>query len=193
MEATSAAVFDLDTRERFIYEYGLFVLEWNAFELYVEALIWYVRSKRLKEGVNCIQNFRKINQLSPNKKRSALIDCLRRINESDVLDAVNKAYDVAERNQWIHGLVIPIKVKEGEEHEEDTWLLYRFNKVKNRPKFVRITESDHGDRLFVEFHEAWRGLKSAAERAFGFLMDVADYYLVTLAEEERLRRQSQSN
>lgn len=120
------------------------------------------------------------------------MDCLRRINERDVLAAVNKVYDVADRNQWIHGLVIPIKVKEGGEYEEDTWLLYRFNKVKNRPRFARITESD-GDILFVEFHEAWKSLKSAAERSFGFLVDVADHYLVALAEEESLRRQSQSN
>ena len=50
-----------------------------------------------------------------------------------------------------------------------------------------------GAPLLSNFMKHGTDFKSAAERSFGFLVDVADYYLVALAEEESLRRQSQSN
>ena len=192
MEWTEVAVLDLDTRDRFIYEYGRFILEWNSFEFYVEALIWYVRAKRLHYELSCTQNFREINHLPPNAKRGTLIDYLRRINEKDVLDAVNNVYDVAERNKWIHGFVLQIMDKEGDEHNDATWRLFRLNKVNNRPKLIHITESDPDGDVFVDFHEAWTRFRSKAEHAFGFLIDVSDCYLVTLSKEEQLRRESQS-
>lgn len=193
MNTISEAVFDLDDRERFIYEYGRFILEWNALEFYIEALVWYIRSKRLHQGVSCTQNFHEINELSPNRKRGTLMEYLKRIRERDLLTALNEVFDVAERNNWIHALVFSIKEKEGGEYEDDTWLWYRLNKVGDRPKLLQLTESYGGGSPFVEFHEAWNRFRSAAERSFGFLVDVADYYLVALAEEESLRRQSQSN
>ncbi len=193
MNATSAAIFDLDDRERFIYEYGRFILEWNALEFYIEALVWYIRSKRLHQGVSCTQNFREINKLSPSKKRGTLMDYLKRIRERDVLTALNEVFDVAERNNWIHALVFPIKEKEGGEYEDDTWLWYRLDNAGDRPKLLQLTESYGGGSPFVEFYEAWNKFRSAAERSFGFLVDVADYYLDALTEEENLGRQSLSN
>ena len=56
-----------------------------------------------------------------------------------------------------------------------------------------IIQTSSEDLPFVEFYEAWNRFRSATERSFGFLVDVADHYLVALAEEESLRRQSQSN
>ena len=175
MNWSEVAVFDLDTRDRFFYEYGRFIIEWNSFEFYVEALIWYVRAKRLHNELSCTQNFREINHLPPNSKRGTLTEYLRRINEREVLDALNDVYDVAERNKWVHGLVLPIKEKEGGEYEEDTWLLYRLNKVKDRPILVHVTESSPDGDVFVEFHETWTCFRSKAEHAFGFLTNVADY------------------
>jgi len=63
----------------------------------------------------------------------------------------------------------------------------------DRPKLLQLTESYGGGSPFVEFYEAWNKFRSAAERSFGFLVDVADYYLDALTEEENLGRQSLSN
>ena len=50
MNTISKALFDLDNRERFIYEYGRFILEWNALEFYIEALVWYISPNNFTKG-----------------------------------------------------------------------------------------------------------------------------------------------
>ena len=184
MEATSEAVFELDAEERFIYEYGRFILTWNFFEFYVEALVWYFRTKYLHEDLISTQNFREINHLSTTRKRYTCMSYLKRSRRKDVIAALEKVYDVAERNKWVHGMVIPDRYVD--EDGEKRVTLYRFNMVNNRPQTVILAEANVFGSPFEEFHEAWTSFRSMAQSAYNIPteIDVDDAYLFFLAAYE---------
>ena len=181
---TEIAVFDLDTRDRFLYEYGRFLVEWNSFEFYVEALIWYIKAKIQHHELSCTQNFRDINRKSTVEKRAALEECLRSNNKKDVLDAVSDVYYRADRNKWIHGRVLEIMVEEPDEYRDAEWRLFRLNWVNKKPKIVEI---EGMATVFEGFYDSLFHFKSTADKSFGWLTDVSNYYLLALVEEGELK------
>jgi len=106
MEAISKAVKELEPVDRFTYDFGRFVLDWNSFQFYIDALVWHIRTEFLNEKISCYNNFREMRQLQSWEKRKVFLSYLRRIGRQEVMKAAKEVYEIAERNEWIHGVVI---------------------------------------------------------------------------------------
>ena len=91
---------ELPPAQRFMYEYGCFAAFWSNFDLMMEVAICDL------SGRQAMENCRQVNPLTAGRKRQMLTDLLNARNEAAKLAALNKVFDVAERNNWIHGHIL---------------------------------------------------------------------------------------
>ena len=92
--------------QRFMLDYGCFLVFWGNFELYMEGLIWHLRTTVCRENISRLSNCREINTLMPGHKRDKLIELLRIANRQDVIDALETVFDAGSRNEWVHGHIL---------------------------------------------------------------------------------------
>ncbi len=90
----------------FTYEYGRFLMAWGHFEIRSECLIWYLRKRVLREAISALRNCREINPLPMKAKRKKLRNLLLRAEQPDVLKVVERMYENADRNGWVHGHIM---------------------------------------------------------------------------------------
>ena len=141
-------ISNLSSAQRFMYEYGCFVSFWGNFDLLMEALICRF------EAANPIANCQEVNQLTSGRKRDRLHPLLNK-NIPEAALALGRVFDVAERNDWVHGVVLnPCG---------DFSTLTRF-RVKKKPFKVENTPIDLGSSQFAEFYDAALAFERVVER-----------------------------
>lgn len=109
VENVYAGVDKLSPYQKFIFEYGFFLLTWNRFEYLVEALIWYLETKVLGKDKSALDYYRETRTMESWRKRSRVEHLLRYTKQRDVYDAVVKIYEVADRNGWVHDLILALR------------------------------------------------------------------------------------
>ena len=134
-----------------MYEYGCFVSFWGNFDLMMEALIWRLRS------TDPITNCREINPLPNGVKRQRLTRLLKDVSP-EAVSTLRHVFDVAERNDWIHGVVLNPR--------GDLSVLTRFRVYRN-PFRVENTPIDFTASPFHEFYEAYRQFEKTVDSALG--------------------------
>ena len=170
----STLLSQLPPAQRFMYEYGCFVTFWGNFEMLMEVVIWKL------SGRNAIDNCHKINK---NKKTAGLKrDELRRLLKSagqqDVIDALDRVFKKAERNDWIHGVIL----NPDGNFSRFTRFRVHYNKntfaVKNCP--VNLTKSP-----FDKFYQVCDDFEKIVERTFGISRSVYNDYIIELQARHR--------
>lgn len=86
--------------QRFMYEYGCFVAFWSNFEMLMEVAIWK------ESGADAKTNCEQVNGLTAGKKRQRLSQIYQTNGATAKLAALDDLFDVAERNDWIHGHIL---------------------------------------------------------------------------------------
>ncbi len=157
----SSGVQMLAPPQRFMYEYGCFVSFWGNFDLMMETLIWHL------SGTDPIKSCREINRLTSGVKHQRLTQLLMDVSP-EAATALDRVFDVAKRNDWVHGVVLNPR--------GDFSLLTRFRVQKN-PFKVENTPIGF-NWSFHEFYEAYGQFEQSVERALGIDMRVmCDDYL----------------
>ena len=87
----------LPPAQRFMYEYGCFAAFWSNFEILLEVAIWDLSGNDAK--LNC----QEINPKTAGPKKNILGKILIKKGMTDAQSALNEVFDVAERNDWLHG------------------------------------------------------------------------------------------
>lgn len=90
----------LHPAQRFMYEYGCFAAFWSNFDMMMEVAIWRLTRR------TPIENCREVNRLTAGQKRRILTGLLIARNESAKMEALNKVFEIAQRNDWIHGHIL---------------------------------------------------------------------------------------
>ena len=156
--------------QQFMYKYGCFVAFWGNFEMYMEVVIW-----RLSND-DPIENCRKINGKTAGVKRRKLCRLLHKAGRQDVIAALNQVFDVAERNDWIHGVIL--------NPDGDFSRLTRFRVYHNKdPMLVENTILDLDISRFDEFYQAYHEFENIVDSAFGVSVAVCNDYMVKLQED----------
>ena len=138
--------------QRFMYEYGCFVSFWGNFDLMMEALIWHLRNT-----VDPVTNCQEINRHSSGVKHERLIGLLKDV-APEAETALHRVFDIAERNDWVHGVVLNPR--------GDFTVLTRFRVYKN-PFKVENTPIHFSSSPFQEFYEAYQEFEKAADYSLG--------------------------
>ena len=159
----------LSPAQRFMYEYGCFVSFWGNFEMYMEVVIWHLTND------DPIENCRKINPMTAEPKRKALCRLLREKDRQDVIDALDKVFDVAERNNWIHGVIL--------NPAGDFSLLIRFRVPRDKTRSPIVTILDLDISPFDEFYQAYHEFEKIVGRSFSIDVSVCDDYIKKLQED----------
>lgn len=147
--------------QRFMYEYGCFVSFWGNFDLMMEALIWHLSS------TDPITNCQRINKLPSGAKHQRLTQLLMVVSP-EAATALDRVFDVAKRNDWVHGVVL--------NPGRDFSVLTRF-RVHRNPFKVENTPIDFNGS-FHEFYEAYGQFEQSADRALGIdTIAVCDEYI----------------
>ena len=93
--------------QQFMTQLGMFVTCWGNFEVYLEVIYWHFKSQDLGERMPVIECCREFNAtISFPEKCQKLCSLLNKQEEQEIIDAINRVIDVADRNSWIHGHVI---------------------------------------------------------------------------------------
>ena len=138
----SKALDQLEPAERFMYEFGCFVTWWGNFEMLMEFLIWKLR------GGCAIDNCKAINRKTAGEKRRKLRKLLQKYGQNDAITALDRVFEVAERNAWIHGTILNPK--------GDFSVLTRFRGEPDKTPFSAELKSINMDRtLFFDFYKAY--------------------------------------
>ena len=157
----SSGIRRLAPAQRFMYEYGCFIAFWGNFEMMMEGLIWHLRC------TSPITNCREINGLPTAVKRQKLTTLLKN-RSPEAVTALDRVFDVAERNDWIHGVVLNPR--------GDFAVLTRF-RVHRSPFKVSNTRIDMNES-FDEFHDAYRVFHQSVDSALGIdTVAICDAYL----------------
>jgi hypothetical protein len=173
----------LSSIQRFIFEYGRFILLWNDFDLLLEVLIWHLRTKVFNEMTRYSTIYREVNSMRMREKRSEVIHSLRRANKQDVIQALNKVYDVADRNGWVHGVIIRI----GQLTPNG---LLRFNPKNDERRLPHITNVKLDTLPFEEFREALNEFEKLVMEEFEITGNTCFEYLISVATENTAQIES---
>lgn len=161
----------LSPAQRFVYEYGSFMVFWGNFDLMMEALIWH-----LERPDNPIASCRSVNRLSSGNKRARLNSLLLEREAPKAVRALDKLFDVAERNDWVHSVVL--------KPNGDFSVLTRFRvhtpfRVENKP--IDLESSP-----FEEFYEAYGRFESEVDNALGLsALALGNEYLREVQQPEQ--------
>ena len=155
-------VSKLSPIQRFIFDYGLFLLDWNDFDVVLEVLIWHLRTKVLNERISYSRNYRDVNSMQVREKRSELRYLLRYAKRNDVIEAIDKVYDVADRNEWIHGKIFYFPMSLLDDR------VIRFNPDKPERRSPRRETVPLDSSAFEDFREAYNEFLTVINQAFDF-------------------------
>ncbi len=97
--ATSSALNYLSPAQRFMYEYGCFVAFWGNFALMLEVAICNATGDAPRD--NCL----KLAGKTAGQKKLVL-QSLVASTDLQKSNALTHVFDVAERNNWVHGVVL---------------------------------------------------------------------------------------
>ena len=158
----------------FAIQYGAFLTIWGYFEMQIEVLIWHL-SKKVERNLSPLANCAKINFLTSHFKCDKLKTLLRETSHQEVLDAMEKAYNIADRNGWIHGHIM----QHGEKHDR----IARFRYVKNQGLDYKELSPD--TYPYYEFSNALEEFGRVIEKAFGIDEGVINYYMRSAINEQR--------
>lgn len=160
----------LTPAQRFMYEYGCFIAFWGNFEMYMEVVIWHLTND------DPIENCRKINPMTAKPKRKALCRLLREKDRQDVIDALDQVFDVAERNDWIHGTIL--------NPDGNFSRFTRFRVYPNKDLIlVKNSILDLDISQFDEFYQAYGKFENVIESTFGVSVSVCNDYIKKLQED----------
>ncbi len=161
--------------QKFMTQYGMFVTCWSNFEVYLEVL--YLRFKELdcSKKIPYLDTCREINVLDFRGKFTMLTDLLRKLGKQDIIDAVDKVVDVANRNTWIHSHVIS--------PDENFKSLTRF-RVDRKTKRVQVEPIDIDESPFKMFYEAYGEFEETVLRLSNLNWEMCSMYLDTVRMEQ---------
>ena len=161
--------------QQFMTQYGMFLTCWGNFEVYLEVL--YSRFKELdcSKKIPYLDTCREINVLDFRGKCTMLTDLLRKLGKQDIIDAVNKVVDVANRNTWIHSHVIS--------PDENFKSLTRF-RVDRNTKLVQVEPIDFDESPFEMFYEAYGEFEETVLRSSNLNWEMCSMYLHTVRMEQ---------
>ena len=161
----------LTSAQRFMYEYGCFVCFWGNFEMYMEVVIWHLSND------DPIENCRKINTKTAGVKRKELRRLLCKDGRQDVIDALDQVFDVAERNDWLHGVIL------NPDRDYSRLTRFRVYHEKNTISSVENTPVDLDISPFDEFYQAYDKFGNIVDSTFGVSISVCDDYIRKLQED----------
>ena len=163
------ALSQLTPAQRFMFEYGCFIVFWGNFEMYMEVVIWCLSND------DPIENCHKINKKTAGTKRKVLCRLLHKGGKQDVIDALDQVFDVAERNDWIHGTIL--------NPDGNFSRLTRFRVYHDKdPILVENSILDLGIS-FCEFYQAYAKFENVIESTFGVSVSVCNDYIKKLQED----------
>ena len=162
------------TFRKFMMELGGFLIDWGYFEMQIEVLIWHL-TKKEENNLSPLANCRKINILTGHSKCRILKQLLRKTSHQDVLDALEKAYNIADRNDWIHGHIM----EAGHNFEQ----IARFRYVKDEGLDYKPLSLDMYP--FYEFNDVVTEFGKMIEKAFGITVSTIDDYMRSAIQEQR--------
>ena len=145
--------------QRFMYEFGCFVAFWGNFEMYMEVVIWKLSEREP------IENCRQINKKTAGQKCKELRRLLKSAGRQGVIDALERVFEVAERNHWIHGVIL--------NPNGDFSRLTRFRVHCGK---VTNTDIDLG-KPFKEFYQAYGTFEKVVESTLGISISVCNDYI----------------
>ena len=170
--------------QRFMLDYGCFLVFWGNFELYMEGLIWHLRTTVSRENINCLTNCREINTLTAGRKRDKLIEFLLKANRQDVIDALKTVFDAGNRNEWVHGhILMPDRQSEKLSRFR---VCQKTGRVENQLLDLYVSPLDAFNPEYIKFEDL-------VTSTLGFGMTECNNYINTVVLEQEAKGQSQPN
>ena len=152
----------LSPPQRFMFEYGMFISFWGHFDLMMETAICHLAQS------DPIENCKSINRLTSGEKRRRLTPLLTVVSP-DAVQVLDQVFDIAERNDWIHGVVLNPR--------KDFSTLTRF-RVHSNPFSVENVPIDLSSNPFAQFYDAYEHFEEALERTFKVnIIDMCNSYV----------------
>ena len=167
----------LHPAQRFLYEYGAFVSFWGHFEMSLEVLSLLLQKPDSAAWTNTeVQNHcQRINPKTAGGKREVVLTQIAHAPEdyTDIGEAIKKVFQVAERNDWIHCVILNPK---GDFSEMRRLRIHQPFRVENTAvAFEGATED------FAAFYQAYGEFEQVVNRRFPpGLIQGANRYLVKL-------------
>jgi hypothetical protein len=153
----------LHPAQRFMYEYGCFTSFWSNFELMMEVAI------HKYSGDSAIDNCKKINKLTAGVKKKKLAALLEKNSEQEKLNSLNNVFEVADRNDWIHGHILNPK--------GDFSQLTRLRVIVGSDSLeVSNTPIDGSNSSFDDFYSAWADFQNI----IALSVDECNEYLINI-------------
>ena len=144
-----------------MYEFGCFVVWWGQFEMLMEVAIWKLTQRNAK--ANCL----KINKLTAGRKRELLVKLLRRHAEA-IKEALDRVFNVAKRNDWVHGTILN---PNGDFSRLTRLRVHReSSRVENEPVDFSLS-------TFGQFFRSLEQFKTALANTIGVYVGSADAYI----------------
>jgi hypothetical protein len=138
----------LSPAQRFMYEYGSFAAFWSNLEILLEVAIWDLSGNDAK--LNC----QEINPKTAGPKKQILERLLIEKGMVDAQSALTEVFNVAERNDWLHGHIFNPK--------GDFSVLTRLRvTVENKELSVSNTQINFETSPFQAFYTAFSRLQES--------------------------------
>ena len=162
----------LNSHQRFVFEYGRFLLLWNDFTLLLDTLIWHLKTEVFHERTSYSQlDYQEVSSMAMGQKQSKVIHLLRRANKQGVIQALSKVDRAASRNEWVHGTLVDLNPIIPNK-------LLRVNPDK-RYKKDRVTNLELDSLAFEEYREALDEFCELVMEEFNITGDTCWDYLVS--------------
>ena len=161
----------LNPHQRFVFEYGRFLLLWNDFTLLLDTLIWHLKTEVFHERTSYSQYYQEVSSMPMGQKQSKVIHLLRRANKQDVIQALSKVDRAASRNEWVHGALVDLSPIIANR-------LLRVNPDKHYKK-DRVTNLELDSSPFEEYREALNEFWELVMDEFNISGDTCWDYLVS--------------
>lgn len=142
MEIKKKTIDYLAPAQKFLYYYGSFMAFWSNFEMMMEIAIF--KENDLTEKENC----KLINRLTAGQKKNKLTEILSSNGDNEKLEALNEVFDVADRNGWVHGLIL-------NPYGNFTKLTRLRTRIVDGELEVTNNRIDFNDDPFSEFYPKW--------------------------------------
>ena len=154
--------------QKFINQYGMFVMCWGNFEVYMEFLYWFFKGRDCRAEINPLECCREFNVENTGKKCDMLTRLLKKLGRQDIIDALDKVINVADRNGWIHGhVIIPDKYFEHLTH-------FRADRESGEVRVERIAPDE---AVFERFYEAYDEFEEMILGSYGISWEYCSMYL----------------
>ena len=166
----------LSPLQKFVFDYGLFLITWNDFDILLEVLIYHLRTKVLNERISYSRNYRDVNSMQVREKRSELKYLLRYAKRYDVIEAIEKVYNVADRNEWVHGKILYLSI---------TDKVIRFNPDNPERRYPQAETIPLDSLAFTDLHEAYDECWTVISQVYDFDGSTCLAYLLSVVGEQK--------